>query len=276
MLKRITLILGVVFVAALTTVSIMAQAAPGDANTCRTVDATGASVIRIGVPDDAVAGGSGVAGCRIIHNGTTFVESPAAIGDLGVIRRGVKAAVNVFGIRGTTAVDNFGTELQICLRGTGTFVWINTAVIPRFVSEMPAVTREITPFGAYTCTFISSSGIAVLVNGPAAPSEDTVEISTDETGISTEDLETVAPGEDTVVTGVARATPLSGCRIETTALVRLREQPTTDSGIVTRLPFEINLQATAQTDGWVQVIWQTRQGWVSDRYVAFQDGCFND
>ncbi len=274
MFKRISLLLGVLAASALAVVAVMAQTGAGLSNACRTIDGQAGSVVRIGVPDDAVAGGAGLAGCRVVHDGNSFVLSPAVIGDLGVIRRGVNAAVSIFGISSGGAVDNFGTEVQMCLRGTGTFIWINTVTNPRLVSEMPAVTREL-ELGTYTCTFISSTGIAVLVNGPAAPSETTTEITVDEAGVNTVDPSSAAPAEDGVAATVG-ATPLSGCRITTTAMVRLREEPNTQSGIVTRLPYEINLQATAQTEGWVQVIWQARQGWVSDRYVSYNEGCFND
>ena len=271
MFKRILIVFGVLVASALATMAVMAQTGAGISSACRTVDGEAASAVRIGVPDDAVAGGAGLAGCRVIHDGNNFVLSPAVIGDLGVIRRGVKAAVSVFGMSSGGAVDNFGTEVQICLRGTGTFIFINTAANPRFVSEMPAVTREL-EMGTYTCTFISGAGIAVLVNGPAAPSEAEAEITVDETGVTTVDPN--AGGEAATSTTVTGATPLSGCRITTTAMVRLREQPNTSSGIITRLPYEINLQATAKTDDWVQVIWQTQQGWVSERYVSYGDGCF--
>lgn len=274
MYKQISLILSVLAVAALTVVATSAQTGAGLSNACRTLDGQAGTVVRVGVPDDAVAGGAGLVGCRVIHDGSDFVLSPAVIGDLGVIRRGVRAAVSVFGISSGGAVNNFGTEIQMCLRGTGTFMWINTAVNPRLVSEMPAVSREL-EFGTYTCTFISSTGIAVLVDGPAAPSEASVEITVDESGVTTVNPEAEPAAE--VAGTVAGATALSGCRVETTAMVRLREAPNTTSGIITRLPYQINLQATAQTsDGWVQVIWQTQQGWVSERYVSFADGCFND
>jgi uncharacterized protein YgiM (DUF1202 family) len=70
-------------------------------------------------------------------------------------------------------------------------------------------------------------------------------------------------------------TPLSGCRVTTTAMVRLRTEPNTTSEVITRLPYQLNLQATASTDGWIRVIYEDGQGWVSDRFVNQSAGCFN-
>ncbi|MEO0560520.1 MAG: SH3 domain-containing protein [Chloroflexota bacterium] len=272
MLKRLATISALIAILALGVVVISAQTGTGVANACSVVEGQ-ESVVSIGVPSDAVAGGQGVAGCRIIHDGSGYRLSPAVIGDLGVIRRGVLAAVDVFGISGGTSVTNFGTELQACLRGTGTMIFMANTNAGRLVSEMPAVTRTLDG-SQFTCTFISGSGILVLVSGPTAPDASTTEITVTEAGIETVDTTTVtetdSTGATTVVTG---ATPLSGCRVTTTAQVRLREQASTDSGIITRLPFRFSLQATARTSDWVQVIYEDGQGWVSANFLNFSAGC---
>lgn len=257
--------------------SVMAQ----DTNissACRNVDGRENSVVRIGVPEDAVGGG-GVF-CRVVHDGSGYVLSPATIGNLGVIQRGVLASVDVFGQAGAAAVNNFAQEIQICLRGTGTFIFMNQNFTPRIPAEMPAFTRQLED-GTYTCSFIASSGLAVLVNGPTAPEAspeqilgvnvETVEVTNPDGTTST----AIVPSEVTTDTGAVGATPLTGCRVTTTAMVRMREQPNTTSEVITRLPYQINLQATAETDGWVRVIYEDGQGWVSDRYVNRSAGCFN-
>jgi len=278
MMKRLLIAATVLALLGAVGVTIFAQTGSGISSACRNVDGQANSVVRIGVPDDAVAGGAGVAGCRVIHDGSGFVLSPAVIGNLGVIRRGVLAAVDVFGISGGNSVTNFGTEVQLCLRGTGTMIFLNANTTPRLVSEMPAFTRELEA-GTYTCTFISSSGVAVLVNGPAAPAFSEVQMAApagegETTTVTNED------GTETVIAAppapsVMNSTPLTGCRVTTTAMVRLRGEPNTSSEIITRLPYQFSLQATARTDDWVQVIWQDRQGWVSDNFLNLSAGCVN-
>ena len=245
---------------------------------CSNVEGQSNSVVRIGVPEGAVGGG-GVF-CRVVHDGSSYVLSPATIGNLGVIQRGVLASVDVFGQAGAASVNNFGQEIQICLRGTGSFIFMNQAFTPRIPAQMPAFTRQLED-GTYTCSFISSSGLAVLVNGPTAPEatpEQILGTNTETVTVTNEDgstSTTTVPSTVTTDTGAVGATPLSGCRITTTAQVRLRTEPNTTSEIITRLPYQINLQATAETESWVRVIYEDGQGWVSDRYVNRSAGCFN-
>ncbi len=272
MMKRFLIVVGGVLVLAIGAVAAMAQAGQGISSACRNVDGQTNSVVRIGVPDDAVSGGSGIVGCRVIHDGNRFVLSPAVIGDLGVIRRGVQGAVSVFGVNSSGSVANFGSEVQICLRGTGTMIFMNNAFTPRLVAEMPAITRTLET-GDYTCTFISSSGIAVLVGGPAAPNESTVNLTPTESSPASTETTEAQVSTTTTVTSADGITRLSGCRATTTAMVRLREEANTNSGIVTRLPYQFSLQATARTNDWVQVIWQDRQGWVSANYLNLSAGC---
>ncbi|MFZ4815167.1 MAG: SH3 domain-containing protein [Phototrophicaceae bacterium] len=250
-----------------------AQEGIGISDNCRNVDGQADTVVRIGVAQGTTAGG---VYCRVIHNGSTFVLSAATIGDLGVIRRGVKAAVEVFAFGGTGASgQNFGQEVQICLRGTGTIIFLNAATTPRLVSEMPAGTRTLEGGASYTCTFISSSGTAVLVDGPAAPPFSDVPVAAP---VMNAEGTVVAPSATTSTTTTstgAAIIPLSGCRVTTTAQVRLREQPNTNSAVVARLPFEFSLQATGRSGDWVQVIYQTGQGWITSRYLNESAGCSN-
>lgn len=252
---------------ALTLMSVIAVYAQSNAQSdaCRDVDGQANFVVRIGVPDDAVPVG-GVF-CRVLHNGTSWERTPATIGNVEVLRRGVSAAVEIFGLSGSTAINNFDREMQICLRGTGTLVFINTAVQPRLISDMPAVLRDLET-GTYTCTFISTSGYLSLVAGPTAPRASEILATQSET----------EPGLEGLTTAVIESVPgietLSGCRVTTTATVRLREEPNTSSPVLTRLPFETSYQATARTAGWVRVIYLDGQGWVSDRFVNESAGCF--
>lgn len=244
-------------------VNSFAQTNTDSSIACRDVDGQENFVVRIGVPENVVS--SGGVFCRVIHDGTEFVLTPATIGTLQVLSRGVKAATEVFGLDGVTPVKNFNREVQICLRGTGTFVFVNTAVSPRIIADMPAVTRSLST-GTYTCSFISGSGYAVLVQGPAAPPAELIEAQ--------QQAEAAVNVSPEVAAQVSGFETLSGCRVTTTATVRLREEPTTSSAVVSRLPYDTNYQATARVDGWIQVIYLDGQGWVSDRYVNESAGCF--
>ena len=66
---------------------------------------------------------------------------------------------------------------------------------------------------------------------------------------------------------------LNNCRVTITRIVRLRAEPNTDSEIITRLPYRSSWQATQHTGGWFQVVYQDRQGWVSDAYTNSTGDC---
>ena len=225
--------------------------------------------------------------CHVIHDGNRFVISAATIGNLGVIRRGVKASVEVFGYGNAGITAHFNKEIQICLRGTGSFIFISSLNSPRIPSEIPAVTRKIED-SKYTCSFISTGGTAVLVTGPEAPDADTVApINTEdavpvviesEEGTTTTTEPLVNKEENLLESNLSTLpiTNLTGCRVTTTAMVRLRQQPDTDSDIIARLPYRLSLQATARIEGWYRVIYLDGQGWVSDRYLTESAGCLNE
>jgi hypothetical protein len=269
---------------ALVSVNIVGAQAAG---TCSQLDAQSQPVARVGVPGEAVSDGS--VGCFVIHDGTKFVQSAGSIGDIGLIRRGVKAAVEISGVTSDTSVVGFGRDIQVCLRGTGTFFYRSAVDNPRVSAPLPAVTRELEA-GAYTCAIIGTTGTAILVEGSPAPAPDAVPAAVEGTVITTEDGETVVVDEEgeiiegvdpAAVTGAATTVngtvSLSGCRVTTRAMVRLRSEPNTDSEILARLPFQISLQSTARTgdSDWYQVIYTDQQGWVSATYLTTSAGCAN-
>lgn len=277
MLKRIFVTLIVGLLLAVSAMMVLAQTETQISSACQNVDATD-SVVRIGVPEGAV--GSGIVACRVIHDGSRFNITPAAIGNLGVLQRGVRAAIDVYASVGGGSVVNFGQEVQVCLKGTGSFIFLNANQTPRIPSEMPAFTRDLEG-GTYTCTYISSAGVAVLVNGPtASPATDSdLVVPTADDALASDEAETA--GEDAAPVSVAPvvtadgSVSLSGCRVTTTAMVRLRTEPTTSSEVITRLPFRYSLQATSRTTDstWYQVIFEDGQGWLSGRYITESAGC---
>jgi len=257
---------------------------------CVREDASENPVVRAGVPSGAVSGG--IVGCKIIHNGDRFVLSPATIGNLGVIQRGVQSSVEVFGIAGGGGVVQFGQQIQVCLRGTGEFIYMSAVNTPRIPSELPAVTRDIDGT-LYTCGVISSTGTAVLVAGEQAPLADEAGVLPVNAAVDADladEAETLAEGEvaaetteeaptrtvTTTANGEATES-LSGCRVTTTAMVRMRNAPTTqDSEILTRLPFELSVQAINRTvdEDWYNVVYGDQDGWVSGNYLNPSAGCF--
>lgn len=258
---------------------------PADAqSTCREIDALPNPVVRAGVPGEAVSDGD--VGCYVIHDGNGFVAPAAAIGDISVIRRGVLAAVSISGVNQQGGgVVNFGREIQVCLRGTGSFIYRSAATTPRVSAQLPAVTRELNGGNLYTCALVSTEGIAVLIPGePAVPAAEATPVAGTEEAAPTGTEEAAAPaGTEEAAAPQPAAQPattgdtveLSGCRVTTTAMVRMRSEPNTDSMIMTRLPYRLSLQAIARTadSDWYNVIYGDDNGWVSGRYLQESAGC---
>ncbi len=235
--------------------------------TCSTQDGLPNSVVRIGVPAGAVDNGDVF--CRVIHNGTDFVLSPAIIGNLGLIQQGVLAAVDVVGNSGTTTVPYFNEPIRTCLRGTGQFFFLANTSTPRQPTTLDAVTDTINNV-QHTCAFLSGSGTAVLITGAAAPTVSSLATTSTTTTTTTTDSGATAsstPSASTTTTASGVYTPLASCRVTTTAIVRLRTQPSSSAPVIERLPYNMNLTATGRVDGWIEVIYLSAQGWLSERYV---------
>jgi len=256
--------------------ALSTSTAAAQSGTCAELDASENPVARVGVPGEAVS--SGDVGCFVIHDGSRFVQNAGAIGDIGLIRRGVKAAVEVSGMSGTGAVVGFGGDIQVCLRGTGIFIYRSAVDNPRISVAQPAVTRQLDS-GTFTCALIGTTGTAILIEGEAAPAADDsgvpasteTEIVVNEDG---EEVEVVVPR--TQSTSVGTVVTLSGCRVTTTAMVRMRTEPnTSDSDIITRLPYQVSLQALSRTPDseWFNVIYGNESGWVSGDYLNESAGC---
>ncbi|MEL6151006.1 MAG: SH3 domain-containing protein [Chloroflexota bacterium] len=278
MIAPYRLFIAIILLAATLILGAPMVAAQG-AGTCAELDAQENPVARVGVPGEAVSAGN--VGCFVIHDGTRFVQNAGAIGDIGLIRRGVKAAVEVSGVTGGVdggGIVSFGGDVQVCLRGTGIFIYRSAVDNPRISVAQPAVTRELET-GAFTCAIIGTTGTAILIEGDAAPAADDTgvpvvtqtEIIVNEDGEEVE-VEVQLPQTTTTVGG---AVSLSGCRVTTTAMVRMRTEPDTSSDIITRLPFEVSLQALARTSDsdWFNVIYGNESGWVSSTYLSESAGC---
>jgi hypothetical protein len=176
--------------------------------------------------------------CRMIAEDGVFIRSAAEVGVQSVVDQGVGQAVDVFSPSNADAAGSL-----ICLRGTGSIIFLAANAAPRTPQALPVSTQN-----GYTCATIPGTGIVALVAGSVPPAA-------------------------AAVTTSPNSIPLTDCRVTTTHQVRLREQPNTESAVLTTLPYDVTYTATARAGGWIQVIEGSRQGWVSATYLNTSDTC---
>ena len=124
-------------------------------------DLTGATnpIVRADVPVGTVT--NGWVYCRVIAQDGEFVgmnQGAAALGNPDVLAQGVIHAVDIFGMSGGLGVAVFNNPVNVCLQGSGRFLFLDATQAPRTVSQLPA-----TSAGGYTCANIPSAGTVVLV-----------------------------------------------------------------------------------------------------------------
>jgi hypothetical protein len=81
------------------------------------------------------------------------------IGVQSVISRGVLVAVDIFALTGSTYVTRFNNSIEVCLRGSGTFIFLDANQSPRSPAELSSVQSN-----GYTCASVPNAGTAVLVS----------------------------------------------------------------------------------------------------------------
>lgn len=235
-----------------------AQATP--APLCADVGGTTNAVVRANVPGGTVTNGS--AFCKVITANGVAVRNQFEIGSADVINLGVQQAVDVYGISlSGNFVQNFNNAVEVCLLGTGTYIYLNASQSPR-----QPVMMTTTSSGGYTCASIPNAGTVVLVgSAPAAAPAATAAPGG------------AASGGTTGTTATQNLTPRSlmdlQCFGETTRIVRLRAEPNTTSEIITRLPYRTRLRATEIVPGWIRVVYGSDQYWVSADFFRLQAGC---
>lgn len=100
--------------------------------------------------------------CREITRNGHYQINPGAIGNQGVIARGVQQAYDLFGLTITgDPVTIFDHAVSVCLRGRGELVFL-----PVFASPRPALKPQSFTSGAFTCARLGSAGTLALVNQP--------------------------------------------------------------------------------------------------------------
>ncbi len=135
-------------------------------------------------------------------------------------------------------------DTQICFEAKGgAFKFINTAVIPRTISDWPAFARD-----GMTCASIDGPGMLILLPGEAP--------------------ETSAPASQQRAL-IARR--LENCMVTATASLNLRVRP--HGRVYGGVARGWTLTATARTDDWFQVDRLGLSGWIAAMYVAGEGDC---
>ncbi len=125
---------------------------------CADLTGTTNPIVRADVPVGTVT--NGWVYCRVIAQDGEFVgnQSEAALGNPDVLAQGVIHAVDIFGMSGGLGVADFNNPVNVCLQGSGRFLFLDARQSPRPVSQLPASSA-----GGYTCANIPSAGTVVLV-----------------------------------------------------------------------------------------------------------------
>ncbi len=160
------------------------------------------------------------------------------IGIQSVIERGIVDAVDVWGF--------IGAGTRVCfLASGGSFSFLDAATAPRTVRSLPLHLID-----GKTCTFINSPGSVVLHPGVGVPQP--VPVS--------QPVEVESSPQN-----------WENCQVVTTDALNLRESA--DGEIMTGLAAGITLDVVSQVDGWVEVDFYGRSGWVSAEYVRLTGEC---
>ena len=202
------------------------------------------------------AGGGSAPGasiyCTVLVENGKFVRNAAELGNQAVIDMGVVQAVDVYGLTNYgIAVPNFTSAVNLCLQGNGTLIYLDALQTPRVPVFMSAEAQS-----GYMGASVAHAGTVALVS--ASPV-----ITAASTPAPGQTAQAPAPGVVVEFSSICTGT--------TTAIVRLREEPSTESAMIDRLPYQTNWRVTAMTDGWYRIVYHDRQGWVSARY--FRANC---
>lgn len=121
---------------------------------------------------------------------------------------------------------------------------------------------NVTPTAAVNFTLPYTEGSVAAPAAPVAPAAPAANAPA-AAPASTLDLTIVAPGTEQT------------CLARSIYTVRLREEPSTTSGIVDRLPFGTQVRADLRTvdDQWLRVNYLGQLAWVNARYLELTEAC---
>lgn len=116
---------------------------------CANFDGSTNPVVRAGF-------GSGVF-CRVLYENRQPLSaaSPSQVGVQSILNSGVIQAVDVFTLDSNARL---ASPVQVCLLGTGNFIFLDATQSPRTPQSLPTTWME-----GYSCGSIPNTGTAVLV-----------------------------------------------------------------------------------------------------------------
>ncbi len=267
-----TRLLIVLVLAALFTLSAAIQvgAQAGAVPLCPDVTGITNPIVRANIPGGTVSGGSVY--CRIIAQNGTFIRTSGEIGSAAVLNQGVIQAVDVFGLLpGGQWVTNFSASVEVCLQGSGSFVYLDARQSPRQPATLSGSASD-----GYTCASISGPGTIALTGTLPTPVGSTA-ASTPVPGAPAAQG-TPSVGSAGALSSIPAGTIIdlteSGCTGRTTKIVRLRTEPNTmTSSVIDTLPYDLRFRVTGVTNGWVRIVYRDGQGWVSGQFFRLGAGC---
>jgi CSLREA domain-containing protein len=113
------------------------------------------SIVRASVP----GGLNADVFCRILVENSTYVQTPAEVGDSTLIAAGVLQAVDVFGFTSAgVQVTRFSQPITVCLQGGGRMFFRDATNAPRVTVPLATTSQN-----GYTCAVIPNAGTLVLV-----------------------------------------------------------------------------------------------------------------
>jgi predicted outer membrane repeat protein len=131
-----------------------------------------------------------------------------------------------------------GIPVQVCLQGAGTLLFRDASGQPRTTVNLPSFSQN-----GFTCGLIPNAGTVILIPGAVAPAA------------------AIPP------------TALSNCRVTTTHILNLRAAPDATSTVLTLVPYQTTLNASARSGAWLQVVFGSQQGWLSAGYLMLDGDC---
>jgi uncharacterized protein YraI len=205
---------------------------------CTVEDNRAGSIFRVQIVGAGICSSEAI--CRVVaENGVMY--HPGAVGDQSVVDQGVIHAVDVFGVDPSVT-----GAIQVCLQGTGGVIYLDANLSPRVPEWMPTTQQN-----GYTCAVIPHAGMVVL----------------------TQNNGYIGAAPDAISNTSSQTLPFGTCRVTTTNMVNLREEPSTSGAFITLLPYNLTLDATERSGSWIRVVYLDGQGWVHSDYLIEHGVC---
>ena len=166
---------------------------------------------------------------------------PGGVGDAGLIAAGVLDAIDLWGAH---------SEVRFCFLKRGRLKFVDTATLPRVVSDLPA-----TYIDGITCGSVDRTGMVVLLRA-------------DETAIAVRDT-SVAP----VAPVAVAADSVDFCQLSTTGSLSLRAGPSVFYARLDTMPIGTRLRGAARNGDWFLVKFSEQWGWSSGEHLTQSPGC---